>query len=86
MTDSTEAVIARRPLSLKEASLWLHLSEPYLRRLVREGKGPRSYRSGRKQHVFLVEDLRAWLVPEEKFKSPFIWKNQNRQDMNPAKT
>ena len=56
------AVPEPRPLTLLEAAAWLSKSPAFLRREVKAGR-LKPWRSGGRDLVFFVEDLRAWLRP-----------------------
>ena len=52
-------------LTLQEAANHVRLSRTTLERLIREGCGPRVFRSGRRKLVFSIADLDRWLRGEE---------------------
>ncbi len=52
-------------LTFQEAADHCRISRPTLTRALREGRGPRAYRSGLKRLVFDPRDLDAWVRGQE---------------------
>jgi predicted DNA-binding transcriptional regulator AlpA len=62
MTEQT--TVQAQYLRLPQAAAYLGMSQQFLRRAHREGRGPNRFRAGTKTIVFLRADLDAWVISQ----------------------